>query len=55
MEQDEHDEDGLSDLEKRSAELEEHKARVDEQTDQLFTLVLRMSARVPGVSLTQSR
>ena len=54
MEQDKHDEDGRSELEKRMTELGERKARVDEQTDQLLTLVLRMSARVPGARLTQS-
>ncbi len=49
MAQDELAEDRLSELEKRTVELEEHKVRVDEQTDQLRTMMLRMSARVTRV------
>ena len=45
MQQDELAEDRLSELEKRTTELEEHKVRVDEQTDHLQELMLRMSAR----------
>jgi hypothetical protein len=43
MQQDEHTEDELSEVEKRTSELEEHKVRVDEKTDQLKERMLRMS------------
>ena len=38
----------MTELEKRTTELEEHKVRVDEQTDQLLNLALRMSTRTSG-------
>ena len=35
----------MKELEKRTTELEEHKVRVDEQTDHLQTLMLLVAAR----------
>ena len=47
MEQDELAEDRLSELERRTLELEEHKVRVDEQTDKLQKQMRQMSASFP--------
>ena len=47
MQQNEHTEDQQSELENRTTELEKHKVRVDEQTDQLRERMLRMSTSYP--------
>lgn len=49
MQRDEDTEGRLSELEKRTIELEEHKVRVDERMDHLLKLMLQMSARISRV------
>ncbi len=49
MQRNEDTDDRLSELEKRTMELEEHKVRVDEQTDHLLKLMHQTSAKIPRV------